>query len=251
MPWSQAPEGTCHRSRRIRRHIRPPYRAPGGGGGDRTAPNHSAVAARSERSGCRANRPDIGQCRAVRPGISCLPREKVLVTDAGSVPSYISTRPRRRGTAMLARPHRQLWSKAGNDGCPASIRRPVTTTAHCWNSRIDLTTVHQDAVAMARRTLRWSRGRWKRGRMKYGQADGFAEPRPLGQRSTGDVHSAVDERGVEVIARRPVAVRAELDRLAGIVERGAIHRQQRCAGLLVEQPSLCPGSRPGADALAG
>ena len=46
-------------------------------------------------------------------------------------------------------------------------------------------------------------------------------------------------------------MRAVLDRAARVVERGAVHRQQRRARLLVQQPRLGPGCPPRADALSG
>ncbi len=66
-----------------------------------------------------------------------------------------------------------------------------------------------------------------------------------------DEKLAIDKGGVEVVARRAVTMRPELDGGAGVVERRPRHRQQRRAWLLVEQLGLRPSRSARADALAG
>ena len=62
---------------------------------------------------------------------------------------------------------------------------------------------------------------------------------------------AVDERRVEVVAGRPVHVAAVLDDAARVVERRAVHDQQRRLRLLVEETRLLAVGDLRADALAG
>ena len=62
--------------------------------------------------------------------------------------------------------------------------------------------------------------------------------------------SAVDERGVEVVARCTIGVVAVLHDAAGVVEGGALHGQQRGTQFLVEQLGFLAIGRLGADPLS-
>ena len=119
------------------------------------------------------------------------------------------------------------------------------------NPRIHLTTVHQDAEAMASHAVRLAveilREAESTGRRRGCGARTDAG-RPRHHRGAG---SAVDERGLEVVARRAINVAAVLDDAPRIVERGPVHHQQRRLRLLVEQPRLVAVGRLRPDALAG
>ena len=114
------------------------------------------------------------------------------------------------------------------------------------NPRIDLTTVHQDAEAMARHAVRLAVEMSGSRSTAHGCGARTDAGRPRHHRGAG---SAVDECGLEVVARSAINVAPVLDDPPRVVERGPVHHQQRCLRLLVEEPRLVAVGRLGPDAL--